>query len=245
MMNCQLITNDKEPEDIDLTGSEFMFFSKSSVQRCLSWHYAQKYSLDYFEHQVSKKPTNLLSHIQRIFFCYHENLSEQLYASLLDFFLILNGYGKEARLRMFQGSKSRLSPEHRKQLSRLLNGEIDSVDKLQGNRYSLLDKGLSGTSNLISRVSASKSSEKLDALKIAQDFIEYSQLEEARVVLEIAIMEKLDSEEIHEELLSLYHSTEDIANFQKMYTHVKQQDSFMLKTWHDFNSSLVESINEG
>ena len=244
MMNCQLITHDKEPEDVDLTGSEFIFFSTDSVRQCLNWYYAQKDSLDYFEHQVSRKPKNLLSHIQRIYFCYHENLSEQLYASLLDFFLILNGCGKEIRLRMFQGAKSRLSPEHREDLSRLLKGEINSVDNLQGNRYSLLDKGLSGTSNLISRVSAPISSEKLDALKIARDFIEYSQLEEARIVLEIAIMEKLDSEEIHEELLSLYHSTEDIANFQKMYAHVKQQDSFMVKAWHDFHSSLVASSNE-
>ena len=138
MKNRQLITLEKEPDEVDLTGSEFIFFSADPVQQCISWHYAQKHSLDYFLHQVSKKPTNLICHIQRIFFCYHENISEQLYASLLDFFLVLNGNGRDISSRMYHGSKSRLSSEHKENLSCLLKGRIGRLDRLLGNRYSSL-----------------------------------------------------------------------------------------------------------
>ena len=246
MKNRQLITLEKEPDEVDLTGSEFIFFSADPVQQCISWHYAQKHSLEYFLHQVSKKPTNLICHIQRIFFCYHENISEQLYASLLDFFLVLNGNGRDISLRMYHGSKSRLSPEYRGNLSRLLTVGAGELDRPLGHRYSLLYKGLTGSCNLIFRSSEPKSTKASDPLQLAQEFIEYSQLEQARVVLEKAIKEDSDSKEIHEELLSLYQSTEDFVNFQKMYAYVKQQDNFMLKTWHDFHTSLVvvANINE-
>lgn len=245
MMNDRLIQCDKEPKDIVLKDFESVFFLTETVQKCFSWNNVQKNSLDFFIHQVSKKPTNLLSHLQRIYFCYHENLSEQLYASLLDFLLVLKGNGREISLRVFHGSKSRLSPKYRNELSRLFKGERDCVEDLEVSRYSLLGKGLIGSSDIITRTIEVNPSEELDELKLARDYIEYSQLEEARSVLEKAIKENRDNQEMHEELLSLYLSTEDVVNFQKMYAYVKQHDNFMLKMWKTFHTSMVESINEG
>ncbi len=241
MKSGQLIQSEKELKEIDLSGEEFVFFSTSAVQNCFSWNYTQKNSLDYFIYGISKNPRKLLSHIQRIFFCYHESHSEQLYAALMDFFLVLNGCGKEISLRMFDGSKSRLSDENRKDLLHFLNGKSGIEAGLQGSRYSLFDNGLIGTNKLIFQNPVPKPREEYGSLKIAQDFIEYSQLDEARIVLENAIMEKSESKEIHEELLSLYRSKEDCADFQRMYAYVKRQGSFMLSRWHDVNASLLES----
>ena len=69
---------------------------------------------------------------------------------------------------------------------------------------------------MIVRSSEPISTKESDPLQLAQDFIEYSQLEQARVVLEKAVKANSNSKEIHEELLSLYQSTEDFANFQKI-----------------------------
>ena len=59
--------------------------------------------------RIARNPKCLITHVQRIYYCFHMQLDEQLYAALVDFLVILNKQGKEISWRMVTGAKSRLS----------------------------------------------------------------------------------------------------------------------------------------
>ncbi|MDC9727903.1 MAG: hypothetical protein PSN04_01055 [Methyloprofundus sp.] len=45
-------------------------------------------------YKVSRFPKRLMFHLQRIYYCFDNKVSEQLYAALIDLFIVLKGKGK-------------------------------------------------------------------------------------------------------------------------------------------------------
>jgi hypothetical protein len=72
------------------------------------------------------------------------------------------------------------------------------------------------------------------------DYIEYSQLDEARKVLETAILKQADRVDITVELFQLYKSTQDHTNFQKIYRQICKIETPLRAYWDDFNGLMTE-----
>lgn len=168
-------------------------------------------ALDALVFKVRRKPKDLKAHLRRIYFCYQKRLPAQLYAALLDFVIILQGKGKAICRRMILGSRSQL--EH--QQIAALNKSMDDEDYRQGNRFSLFTSGLLGKCELVEY--RQQSEENHDFLVLANDFIEYSQLEQAMDVLENGIVVSPDRQDLQEALLELYHSTRNRTRFESFY----------------------------
>ncbi|TAK63799.1 hypothetical protein [Methylobacter sp.] len=179
---------------------------------------------------ITRKPKRLIAHIQRIYHCYQANLQEQLFAALVDLLVILNGRGKAISWRMITGTKSKLSDEQYKKLLKYMTENID-VALLAGNEYSVFTKGLIGTRNLVQQIEVPDEQEH-DPLNLAYDYIEYSQLNEAKEVLEKAIVIQPQRLELHQCLLELYKSTFDSSGFTKMFNIVTTLDVVMPNDWN-------------
>lgn len=193
--------------------------AKSSDQRNF-WYdgelllFASDDGADYLNKLTSKicrKYKDLLTHLRRIYFCYQKSMPEHLYAALVDLFIVLNGKGKVIRQRLLEGCRSALDDE---QFNSLKNAGATPL-KLKGNRYSLFANGVFGTLSLVEFRRQTR--EKHDFLALANDFIEYSQLDQAMDTLEIGIVEDPDRTELQDALLDIYKSTGSKERFQKQY----------------------------
>lgn len=191
---------------------------------------------------VARKPKRLITHIQRIYYCYQANLQEQLFAALVDLLVILNRRGKAISRRMIIGTKSKLSQEQYKILLEFLVKDLDAT-LLPGNEYSVFTKGLVGTRNLLQRIET-PDEQKHDPLDLAYDYIEYSQLDEAIDILEKAIINQPQRLELHQCLLELYKSTLDTSRFMKMFHIIAGLDVVMPDDWDTLQAFFNEHKNE-
>lgn len=163
---------------------------------------------------VARKPQKLLTHLQRIYYCYVKGMAAQLYAAIIDFLIILNGRGLAISWRVVLGAKTSLSEDQFHVLSDFLNSKGDP-SLLPGNEYSIFSRGLQGINRFIRQIDQPPQFD-YDPLALARDHIEYSQLDEAKRVLEKAVLVEPARMELQHELMDLYQLTNDVAGFNKM-----------------------------
>jgi hypothetical protein len=191
---------------------------------------------------VARKPKRLITHIQRIYHCYQTNLQEQLFAALVDLLFVLNGRGKAISRRMIVGTKLKLSGEQYKMLQEFMTEDFDVV-LLAGNQYSIFTKGLIGNRNLVQQIEA-PDKQTYDPLELAHDYIEYSQLDEAKHILEKAIINQPERLDLHQCLLELYKATLDNSGFVNMFNVVVGLDAVMPNDWSTLQAFFDERENE-
>jgi hypothetical protein len=191
---------------------------------------------------IARTPRQLIAHIQRIYYCYSADLSEQLFAALVDFLVILDRRGARISRRMIKGARSKLSREQYMLLQAFMVNEMD-VALLAGNQYSIFTRGLIGTQNLVRLIDASDE-QTYDPLDLARDYIEYSQLTEAKDVLERAIISEPHRLELHQGLLELYKSTHDVSGLKKMVELFATLDIAMPDGWNELLAIFMSGNNE-
>ncbi|MBP1149220.1 MULTISPECIES: type IV pilus assembly protein FimV [Methylocaldum] len=168
---------------------------------------------DYLAHSVSAVPDNLLRHTQRVLHHYHQNDRDGLYAALLDLFIALEHRGPSLRKRLLTGARDRLRKDCYARLDRWLEcGNTPDWAELPPAGQSVLAPGVIGSLNLV-QVSIDASDEERDPLVEAREHIEYSQIDQARAVLEGALFRLPERTDLLEELLLLYRATGDLDNF--------------------------------
>lgn len=175
--------------------------------------------------KVSRKPNDLLAHLRRIYFCYENALTEPLYAALLDLLIVLDDKGHDLRRRLLAGCRSHLNDQQFLALNIVCHG----LQNIQGNQFSLFTKGLIGKPQLL--IVGKPVKEQQDALILAKDFIEYSQLDQAMSTLEQAMELEPDREDIQLLLLELYQSTRSVERFQDQYHALTQTGASMPAAW--------------
>ena len=175
--------------------------------------------------QVCREPGNLLGHLRRVYFCYQQQLAEPLYAALLDLLLVLRGRGAVFSHRVLEGSRSQLS---RQQFLVLKQGVKGDLDKL-GNRYSVFSSGTVGRKVLLEQ--GQQAPGQVDVLVLANDFIEYSQLDQAMAVLEQGMRDQPLRQDIQQALLELYKSTGEQARFQSTYAKCSEAGMSLAEDW--------------
>jgi hypothetical protein len=184
--------------------------------------------------QVSKKPPRLQGHLERIYYCFQQHLSEQLYGALVDLLIILNRGGNELSRRMLYGCKSRLSQNNFQALANHLDNKSSRVELLPPCRYSVFSKGTISVAVMVSlrddQIGAGN-----DPLILARDYIKYSQLDAAASVLTEAILTHPERLEVHHELLALFRSTRNKADFVNLYDELSKKGLDLPAEWQELS----------
>ena len=176
--------------------------------------------------KVIRKPRDLIAHLRRIYFCYQNALSEPLYAALVDFLIVLNGKGRSLSVRLIHGCRSQLDPAQIVAFKSAVSGPC----QMTGNRYSLFTTGTLGTSQVV-EISRNNRQEHRDYLTLADDFIEFSQLEEAMSILEVGLDRQPERQDLQVALLELYRSTNSRERFNNSYEAIKAVSVPLADEW--------------
>lgn len=192
--------------------------------------------LNFLVISIIRKPKSLIIHLQRIILCYEQESSDRLYAALVDFFVVLKGKGLSIKQRVLAASRKSLSPVLRQRLQIYLTDH----HLIQGNDYTVLTSGIESHLDMVILAPKEEVSMELDSLQIARDYIEYSQLEEAREVLESAIVKTPKYTELHVDLLELYKLTNNSDAFYEMNFVLSEIDHPMQAEWDTLNSFFSE-----
>jgi hypothetical protein len=225
-----LVTGEKADGNQVFSETSFVFSMQEKNEFSLHHILEKEDILENLVFEISKNPKHLIIHIQRINYCFKRNNSEQLFAALSDLFRILDHKGTPICKRMYASTKSRLGPDRKEQLQQYL----ENTAELTENKFCVLGIGVIGTVNLVQQIHSSGDQDH-DPLLLARDHIEFSQLEEAKRVLEKAIVEISEREALHVELLRLYKATKDISSFHKMYEVLKALNNPMQEEWDKLN----------
>jgi hypothetical protein len=240
--NAQLVTCDDDgiAERSELEG--FFSLQNAGVFWCNTETLQGEEALEKLVFLISKKPKSLINHVRRIFYCFQENLNGQLFAALVDFLVILNQQGQAISWRVVLGAKSRLTPEQFAELKGYLKGNTEK-NLLSGNQYSVFSKGLVGINKMIQQID--KVEQANDPLIIALDHIEYSQLEEAKEVLEEGILTEPERLDLRQELFDLYKMTGDSNRFHQMLARLTRLGIIMTDDWNQLNNYFKGQNNNG
>ncbi|MDD2759158.1 MAG: hypothetical protein PHH11_02570 [Methylomonas sp.] len=206
-----------EPERMAFWDDEPSLFAESSPPA--------EWILNALSSKVRKKPRDLMSHLCRIYFCYRNKSTEPLFAALLDLLIVLNGKGRALSARMIQGSRAELDFAQISELKR----SIDYPHNVRGNRYSLFTSGRVGTAKLVEIAKTDKPQH--DYLLLANDFIEFSQLEEAMSMLELGLEHFPERQDLQSALLELYKSTNSRERFNEKYEAIKAAGVTLIDEW--------------
>lgn len=199
--------------------------------------------LERLVYSVTRKPKCLVNHMQRISFCFQNRLNEQLFAAIVDLFVVLNLVGQKLSWRVVLGAKSRLSSEQFNELKHYLKSDSVYATPLSGNKYSVFSKGFVGVNKMIQQIEQQVQTS--DPLTIALDHIEYCQLEEAKTVLEEAILEQPERQDLRLELSSLYKSTGDSNRFHQMLARLSRSGVSITDDWNQLNNYFKGQNNNG
>lgn len=187
------------------------------------YHSDEGQALNALVFKVRRNPKNLLAHLRRIYFCYQQRLSAQLYAALLDFVIVLQGKGWTLSRRMIEASRSQLDSQQFQSLTQAAGHER------LGNAYSLFSTGQIGRCELVDYQQQVETQH--DFLVLANDFIEYCQLEQAMEVLETGIGLHPDRQDLQQALLELYKSTGNRERFQTFRRTFSESGVSLVKEW--------------
>lgn len=223
----EMIFVDQTPSDQEITNGSYWNYFKDTGYMFDITDQDRTRIVSELVYEIQKHPRDLKAHIQRIYYCYRENLTDPLYAALVDFLIILNKRGKHISRRMIAGSAAKLSARQRALLKAATTDETGDISLIEGNSYSIFCRGLSGSVNLVDKSSPTGSSSIHDPLQLAEDAVEYCQLDEAMDILESAITEYPERTELHDYLLELYKSTQNRARFEQSFARLRNQESFL------------------
>jgi len=191
-------------------------------------------------YRVCRSPNRLMFHLQRVYYCFDNKLSEQLYAALIDLFYILKGKGRTLSQRIATEVMGVLAEQEAVRVRHYLASYEDAL--LAGNHYSIF------TTGLISSLAVIKEAEKVnteyDVLSLARDYIEYSQLEQAMEVLEGGILEMPERLELQIELLELYTITKSYLAYKKMTNQLQNNQIDITNEWQNSAKYFAELNNE-
>lgn len=182
--------------------------------------------------KVGRNPKDLLAHLRRIYYCYRHQLGEPLYASLLDLLIVLQTRGRQLRQRIISGCRARLDPSRYD----LFVGAVDNPERLPASRYSLFTTGLIGCTALVQINDRAQAAAQIDFLDLANDYIEYSQLEEAMDILETGLATQPRRVDLQVALLELYKSMDNRTRYQLQTGRFRDSGEPLTEDWQALGS---------
>ena len=184
----------------------------------------------YLARTVARTPVNLIAQIQRTNIHLSQRDAEGSYGALLDLFIALGDKGLSIRRRMLLRAKPLLTEEQFQALALRLNSGISATDPMPPSSQSVLSKGLTGTGQLVVRINEEQAA-KRDPLEEAIEYLEYSQTDKARELLEQALLDDPSRLELHSNLLAIYRASNDLENFTAMHSKLNKLGKPLTEEW--------------
>lgn len=189
----------------------------------------------YFCGRVARAPRDLRNHMQRVFFHRLAHDREGAYAALLDLFLALGDKGTALRARLLAACADLLDGRQRERLARALRaGEGLGHDGVPG---AVLSTGVTGVTGLV-RVRDDTGPTARGALQEAQELMRFGQVEEARDVLEEALLATPSDPALSDELLTIYRHARDRRRLIAMRDRLGDALGVSRPTW-DATAALL------
>ena len=193
---------------------------------------------DYFSHQITRNPTNLRSHTQRIFYFIENRKSLELYSALVDLFFILGDKGAALRKRMLISAYSLLSEHERESLKQCLASNFKSISNLAFAPKSLLTNGVNvAMSPFILKVETAEK-RKTNPADEARDYLENGQLDEAISTLQNAILLNPRHLTLHNDLLEIFQRMRDKKVFSSFYEILLERKVSLPFRWRELALEL-------
>lgn len=216
------------------------FFTDKNASGFYEWHeWDSIKGLERLVFGVSKRPKNLQAHLERIYYCFQENLDEQLFGAIVDLLIVLEKSGLDLAKRMITGCQTRFTIEQIDSLNSLLKYNHDRTNSLVNSRYSIFSKGLQSNSVLLGMIYGIGKIEE-DPILMARDYAEFNQTDKAISLLEKAISANPGRLDLHAELLSLYRSTHNKLGFRSFYTDLLVKEVTLPPEWKQLNEYFTD-----
>ncbi len=205
---------------------DVMFLISNNTSLKLDYKDFNEQAMEYLTHKVSRNPSDLQSHTQRIYMYLADFDSNKVYSALLDLFIALGNKGFPLRNRVLQESRNILKRQQYEALKDKLQSGLSAHHSMPLAPSSVLTKSYCGHNTLIRRITNSKpTSHTIDPLAEASQYLEYGQVEQAKTLLEDAVLEQPWRKDLQDDLLDIYRATLDRNACDAMY--VRLADSFI------------------
>ena len=191
--------------------------------------------LSHINYRILQTPANLTDHVRKIHLFQQENLNQRLLvAALADLFFVLKQSGYALRKRLLLTSRE------------LIDSKVFDhlVDKLKSGNLSMSENWLSGFPTLLvekpvleivrrqDQGSRGTTDDKDNAMLLADEYIENSQINLAIETLEEAVLKESGDDKPAELLIQLYRQTAEFDRFRDFLHKLEQvQDETLPDCW--------------
>lgn len=195
--------------------------------------------LEHLAHRISRTPTDLQSHVQRVMLCMQLQSHEKVYGAILDLFIALGDKGYALRARLLAQSRNILSTQQHSVLEAALHSGISELDVVPLTKYSRLSAGISGSLEIVSLVHENQSSASTNVLGEVRDLLDSNHIETACDLLESELLSSPKNLEISQELLTIYHHTRDLTRITKTLNRLKSTPFAAQEKWQEMANRLA------
>lgn len=185
---------------------------------------------EHLAHRVTRSPNDLRAHAQRLLLHVRRQDRDRTYGALLDIFLVLGAAGEAFRSRMLDTSAGVLGPKLTAIFKQHLEPGLDASAQVPISPHSRLCRGDTGASEVVTR-EETESDEGYDPLVDARDLIDLGQFVEAQQVLEKAVFDDPEREDLTLDLLELYRYTRDDMSFLAMQKRLENKSPEAAERW--------------
>jgi len=205
---------------------DVMFLISNNTSLRLDYKEFNEQAMEYLTHKVSRNPLDLQSHTQRIYLYMADFDGDGTYCALLDLFIALGNKGLPLRKRILQESQYFLKLQQFEALTSSIESGLNAHDIMPPAKTSVLTKSYIGHRKIVERIAKVESaSPQFDPIVEAGQYLEYGQVDEARILLEGAVLEQPWRKDLQDDLLDIYRVTHDRKACKAMYERLA--DSFI------------------
>lgn len=153
---------------------------------------------------ISRQPQKLHLHVQYIYglLAVKETSHKIIFTAVVDLFIALKNSGLDLKKRLLTLVEPKLSPQEFNYLKDHLNTGISNTSQLPEGYYSMLNASITGQVEFIKRQQVAEKAY-ASVYEEALSLLEYGDLEQAQVLLELALQEKPNDATIAEELVTI------------------------------------------
>lgn len=198
---------------------------------------------DYLIHNISRSPNELRNHIQRIYLFIQLQNSQALTGALVDLYLVLKDKGTALRYRVLMTARKLLSQQDFDIFYHALESGLDNYGVLPVSKQSLFTRTIGKP--FLELITKTESGENINLAEVARSYLEYGQIDEARIILEKAVISHPEHDDLLQDLLEIYQQTRDKQHFLAMFEKLNSSDIELPTIWHELARTYFdEAANE-
>lgn len=204
MSGVQSVTGGSDPMFVFARGGRLDCPSGMDVQD--AWRH--------FSMQIARDPLDIEAHARRVLLASRPPLTDRAFGALVDLFLALGDNGRSLRRQLLEQASAWLDPDDAHFLRLHLDTRLSRGAQLPTQRWSVLDTAVVGSLSMVGLQRREVAQE--TPFQQAMSLLEYGDLAGARGMLETALLDEPDNEEVNRELLAIYQHSRDDAGKAEM-----------------------------